>query len=55
MGAIITVIALVMMAFCAGAGTQESAMSQVVLLVTAGLIVGYLILDWILRRNGLRS
>ncbi|HKT03426.1 MAG TPA: hypothetical protein VJT31_28190 [Rugosimonospora sp.] len=53
-GAIGTVVVLVMMAFCAGSGSQESHLGFIFLLAIAGLIVAGLIGDWVLRRNGLR-
>jgi hypothetical protein len=54
-GAIITVVLLLMMAFCAHGGSQESRIGLIFLLVTAALIVGALVADWVLRKNGLRS
>jgi hypothetical protein len=53
-GAIGTVVVLVMMAFCAHGGSQESKIGLLVLLSLAGLIVLMLIGDWVLRKNGLR-
>ncbi|MEN3305220.1 MAG: hypothetical protein V7603_1422 [Micromonosporaceae bacterium] len=53
-GAVGTVVLLVMMAFCAHGGSQESQIGLVVLLGLAALIVGVLIGDWVLRKNGLR-
>jgi hypothetical protein len=54
-GAIGTVVVLLMLGLCANGGSQESQMGLVAVLVVAGLIVGYLVLDWLLRKNGLRS
>jgi hypothetical protein len=53
-GAIGTVVLLLLMAFCAHGGSQESLVGLVFLLLFAGLILGALILDWVLRKNGLR-
>jgi hypothetical protein len=53
-GAIGTVVLLLMMAFCAGGGSQESQLSLVILIGLAALIVLVLVGDWVLRKNGLR-
>lgn len=54
-GAIITVALLLMMAFCAHGGSQENRVGLVFLLLIAAVIVGVLVTDWLLRRNGLRD
>lgn len=54
-GAIVTVALLLMMAFCAHGGSQENRVGLVFLLLVAAVIVGVLVADWLLRRNGLRD
>jgi hypothetical protein len=53
-GAIGTVVLLVMMAFCAHGGVQEGRIGLLYLALIAVLIVGVLVGDWVLRKNGLR-
>ena len=54
-GAIGTVVVLLMFAFCAHGGNQENRIGLVFVLLTVALILGYLFVDWLLRRNGLGS
>ncbi len=54
-GAIGTVVVLIMLAFCAHGGSQEGQTGMLFVLIVAGLIVAALILDWVLRKNGLKS
>jgi hypothetical protein len=54
-GAAITVALLLMMAFFANGGSQVNRVGLVYLLLIATVIVGALVVDWLLRRNGLRD
>ncbi len=53
-GAVGTVVVLIMLALCAHGGRQEGSVGFVYLIVIAALIVAALVGDWLLRKNGLK-
>jgi hypothetical protein len=52
LGAIVTIIALTLMAFC---GNHQGGVEKIFLVSIAGLILLMLVLDVVLRKSGLRS
>jgi hypothetical protein len=50
-GAVVVIIALLAMLF----GNNHTNTGKVFLIATAAILAGILILDWLLRKNGLKS
>jgi hypothetical protein len=50
-GGVVTIVLLLLMTL----GNQLGQIQNIFLIGTAGLIAGIMVIDWVLRRNGLRS